>query len=218
MSEMIADAFENLMRAYNTMPFPERVRFQKSVYYTDTWHCDSINWKGYVRTKSNFAIGRNEGEHYVYLWKHLGGDIFYVGRGEGDRWINKHRKDDFLKHIDKGDAVVYMVLYDVDKQTAMFYERYISGCLSEGGYPLVNKDNNVHKMGVEKFHEWCRDNSALLSNELTTLVEDVILNKIIPDKDFGYSEFVAIQNFRRMYGDTYFSDGGFSAYYKAGEI
>lgn len=218
MGEPLLDAFDELTRAYNTMPFPNRVHFQKQIYYTDTWHCNSINWKGYVKEKSGFAIGRDEGEHYVYLWKHLGGDIFYVGRGVGDRWIDKNRKDDFLKHIDKGDAVVYMVLYGVDKQTAMLYERYISGSLSEGGYPLANKDNNIHKMGIEKFHEWCRDNSSLLSSELTRQVEDVILNKIIPDKDFGYSEFTAVQNFRRMYGDTYFSGGGFRNYYEAGEI
>lgn len=211
------DVLEDYRRAYDIMPFPDKVRFHKQLYYTDTWHCDNINWNGYVTRKSNFAIKHGNGEYYVYLWKHMGGDIFYVGRGMGDRWIDKNRKDGFLKHIDEGDAAVYMVLCGVDKQTAMFYERYISGCLSEGGYPLVNKDNNINIMGVEKFHEWCRDNSDVLSSELTAQVEDVILNKIIPDKDFGYKEFTAVQNFRRMYGDTYFSSGGFAGYYKVAE-
>lgn len=209
MSETVLDLFDDLQKAYEAMSFPKRINFQKSVHATETWHCSNINWNGYVRKKSDFAIRCGEGDQYVYLWKHLGGDIFYVGRGAGDRWIDKNRKEDFLKHIDAGDAVVYMILYGVDKQTAMLYERYISGCISEGGYALANKDNNTSKMGIEKFHEWCQNNSELLSQELTIKVEEVILGKIIPDKDFGYGDFVAIQNFRRMYGDTYFSGGGF---------
>lgn len=212
MGEVVYGAFENLTREFNNMPFSKRVGFLKSVYQTEHWHCNSINWNGYCCCKSFFAINRNEGEHYVYLWKHLDGDIFYVGRGIGDRWVNKNRKEDFLRHIDKGDAVVYMILCGVDKQTAMFYEKYISGSLSEGGYPLANRDNNIHKMGLEKFHEWCCNNSELLSSELTKQVEGVVLEKIIPDKNFTITELSAIQNFRKMYGDTYFSDGGFRTY------
>lgn len=203
MSDMI-ERFNEMGRAYDALCFKDKLNMVISV---ESMGCvwKMIKWDGYLLKKDCFAVHRNSGNHYVYLWKHMNGDVFYVGSGTGKRCINKNRCMDFLKHLDKGDAVVYIVLDGVDKETSLFYEKYLSGCLSAIGQPLTNKDNNVNRMGNTSFDEWLHDNEERLNDSLTKSVEKTILSGIMCDKDFTYVDVLAREKFLKENGDKYFS-------------
>ena len=198
-------AYERACREFEEMSFSDRVKFVKQSALLKHKY-NLIKYDGYVSLKYDFAISRDEGESYVYLWKHMDGDIFYVGSGQGERYKNKHgRSDDFFKHIDKGDAVVYMILSGVDVKTARFYERYLSGSLGLADCVLANKDNNILYIGEGKFNRWLKDNKSDLDNELTSEIENVIINRVLIDHDFRASHFYSIQAFREECGDDWFS-------------
>lgn len=212
MSESYAEAYENAKLALEKMSFSEKLNLiRKTSLFR--YHPSFIKFNGYVALKYDFALHVGDDEYYVYLWKHMDGDIFYVGSGHGERYKTKHGRDsEFFKHIDAGDAVVYMVLCGVDLQTARFYERYLSGSLSLADFPLANRDNNVFYIGADRYKRWLEDNKSTLDNELTHKIEDVVLNKILFDDKFPSSHFYEIQTFRKECGDTYFSSGAFRTY------
>lgn len=215
MSDSYVDAYERVKREIEKMRFSDKLKLMRSTSLF-RHHPNFIKFNGYVTTKTDFAIGAGEDEYYVYLWKHMDGDIFYVGSGKGERYRDKNgRQAEFYRHIDKGDAVVYIVLCGVDVKTARFYERYLSGSLSIAEFPLANRDNNVFYIGEGRQERWLRDNKSTLNNELTHKIEDLILNKILLDSDFRSSHFYEIQTFRKECGDTYFSSGGFRTYPQA---
>ena len=199
------DKFQEIQRKFDEMKFSEKINMSNIIYSTFRPHYHLIKYDGYVAAKTEYAVDCDYGEHYVYLWKHLDGDIFYVGSGKGNRYKNKFRNDIFLRHIDQGDSVVYIVLAGVDITTARFYERYISGSLGVAGYTLANGDNNVSRMGVDKFNLWLIDNKSMIENDLTRKVEDVILAKILTDKKFDLTHIRDIEGFKKECGDNYFS-------------
>jgi hypothetical protein len=205
MSDSFAEAYENAKSEIEKMSFSEKLKLIRSTALLH-YHPNFIKFNGYVTAKTDFAIGAGEDEYYVYLWKHMDGDIFYVGSGKGERYRDKNnRQAEFYKHIDKGDAVVYVVLCGVDLKTARFYERYLSGSLSLAEFPLANRDNNVFYIGEGRHERWLKANKSTLANELTHKIEDLILNKVLFDNDFSSSHFYEIQTFKKECGDTYFS-------------
>lgn len=203
MSEILG-VFDEINNAFNSLDFRTRLSLTQQI--ESVIHVSKlIKYDGYLKLKDCFSIHHNTGEHYVYLWKHMRGDIFYVGSGKGNRCVHKYRGSEFLKHLDKGDAVVYIVLDATDKETARFYERYLSGCLSDIGQPLTNKDNIVARMGKDVFENWLRDNDARLRDTLTKDIENVILNKVLCDKEFTYEDVLSIEKFLEENGNEYFS-------------
>lgn len=206
-----AEVYERACQEFEKMSFFEKLKLIKSTALL-RYKYNFIKYNGYVAERTNFAIANGDDEYYVYLWKHIDGDIFYVGSGKGDRYKNKNRNDEFLRHIDKGDAVVYIVLCGVDSKTARFYERYLSGSFGMADYGLSNGDNNIIHIDKDKFERWLDDNKSKLDNELTRKIENTILNGILLDKDFRADHFYSIQFFREECGDTYFSGGGFRTY------
>lgn len=198
------ERLEEISREFDSIDFRTRLHIVGQMgANVCVWN--NIKYRGYLKMKDEFAISNDKGEHYVYLWKHMRGDIFYVGSGKGKRCEQKYRGSEFLKHLDKGDAIVYIVLENTDKETAMFYERYLSGCLSDIGQPLVNKDNNVNVMGKEKLEKWLADNDDTLKNDLTKRFEKVLLDKVLIDKNFSYEDVLAKEKFLKENGDEYFS-------------
>ena len=101
---------------------------------------DRIANEGCVCTKDGLALDYKGGDYYVYLWKHMFGEPFYVGKGKGDRWKNIHRNQTFTAHIEKGDAVIYKVITGLDHESALKYEKYVSWLLSNAGVILANQD------------------------------------------------------------------------------
>ena len=192
---------------YENLGFSQKLQLVQAVAKGgDRLVCERIRLDGFVEKRTEYAVTCDDGEYYVYLWKHLDGDVFYVGSGKNNRCIQRNRGVNFLKHIDKGDAVLYIVAQGLSKNGARFYERYISGCISFTGVQLVNKDNNIERIGFKKFEEWLQDNSEALSDPLTKDIEDIILNKILTDDKFSARTVLGISAFIELYGHSYFSD------------
>jgi hypothetical protein len=171
-----------------------------------------LRFDGFLFANSSYAVRCNSGKHHVYVWAHLlSGEVFYVGSGVDDRWRNRHRvkNNAFMENLDVGDAVVYKVIDGVDRDTALFYERYLSLTLSGAGAKLTNRDNNVEKCGFDKAEEWLSENAERLSDDFTRQVETVVLEKILSDRDFRGMDVLRAVTFRQIYGDHWFSQGKF---------
>lgn len=170
---------------------------------------NNIKYNGCLKKSDKFCCVAGDGDYYVYVWMHLGGELFYVGSGKGDRWLNRHRRIEFMRHLDQGDAVVYKVLSGVDKQTSLMYEKYISFCFSWIRDSIVNRDNNLWNISPSQTTKLLRLSSELENTYLTRLVEETVV-KILENNSFQCAKAVdilAIGKFRRIYGETYFSDG-----------
>lgn len=215
-NENVFNAVERVQAELDKMSFADKIKLVKSMSSVQYKH-NFIKYDGYVAEKDTFAVYGGDDEYYVYLWKHLDGDVFYVGSGHGERYRNKHRNVDFLRHIDKGDAVVYRILIGVDSKTARFYEKYLSGSMGLADYILSNGDNNVIHIGADKFNRWLEDNASKLDNELTRKIENAIL-KVLYDTDFRADHVRSIQTFREECGDAYFSSGGVCTNYQLGDM
>lgn len=168
-----------------------------------------IKWDGFIKKSEDYCCQAGNDNYYVYVWMHLGGEPFYVGSGKGNRWLNRKRRIEFLRHLDQGDAVVYKVLSGVDKQMSLMYERYISFCFSWIRDSLVNRDNNILYLAPPQTAKNLRMCNDLEDNYFTYEVEKSVA-KIIEHNSFSRAkaiDILAIQEFRRKYGETYFSDG-----------
>lgn len=201
------NTIEEMNREFNAQPFYKRLAFSKtSSAFLDTFTSGAIQFKGYCENRENFCIEAGDDEYYVYLWKHLDGDIFYVGSGKNNRWLTHLRKDSFMKEIDKGDAVVYKVVSGLNKSSSLLYERYISGSLCKAGYVLANRDNIIKESNRDLFDEWILDNSHLFENDLTKHTEQAV-SKIIYDREFSWKTLKNIKIFKQECGEHYFSEG-----------
>lgn len=204
------DKLQEAYDIYNRMPFGEKCRTTIGLRELSNFMSPgaiAISIDGFVRAKDKYAVTETGGEAYVYLWKHIDGDVFYVGSGVGERWKQKYRGEQFYKEIDKGDAVVYKVLDGVDRATAFFYERYISCSLSEAGFPLCNADNLVlSDKSAERFKDWKSANEQELNSERCKAVESVILNSVLSDTDFVWTVHRDMKRFLEEYGEHYFTE------------
>ena len=199
--------FEEIKAAFNKAPFVDRISICRSSYLISGEHeCFPLQYDGYVTIKSDMAVECSSGCYYVYLWKHMFGDVFYVGEGHGDRCkVISNRPDSFYNHIDKGDAVVYVILRGVNRDTARFYERYLSICLGLAGSSLANRDNSVVRIGSERARAWLSDNESSIERDLTKCVEEALLNRILGDTKFSGRDVLKTIRFVEHYGDSYFS-------------
>lgn len=151
------------------------------------------NYDGFWEKRTSFCAHFSLGDSYVYCWKHVDGDVFYVGSGRNLRMTTKSgRNDDFFKEIDKGDAIVYLIADGLDPNAALHYEHYISNSFTNAGIKLANKDVSFTPG---------RDDYSL---EMTRKIEDALL-RILQDDKFDYSLHFKIKNFLQEYGDNYFS-------------
>lgn len=191
------------MFQFERLSFPEKVQFIK--YTKESFSIpETIHLDGFVCAKEEFATTGNGGDHYVYLWKHMFGNPFYVGSGQGKRWTWKHREADFSRHLDKGDSAVYKVLSCVDRETARKFERYITFHLCSMGYVLANKDNNLDKLSDKSIGELIKG-VGYRNDKLTEKVESAVCNILIDDRFDGKS-VLGTQMFKEKYGDHYFSE------------
>lgn len=204
----MAGILDNFAKIYEARAFTDKVKMVSSVSATTIrgskhYPVQSLYWDGYIEKKSADAVKPDtaNGEYYVYIWKHSQGELFYVGSGHDDRWIDKNsRNDDFYKHLDKADAVVYKVLTGVDRRTALDYETYISVLLTEAGIDLANRDNrNKTTSKNDKI-------ASLKELELTKRIELVVLNKVINDTQDCLKHYAISELFKKTYGETFFSD------------
>lgn len=206
--DKFAEAIAECKRCYESLSFAEKHSISASnVGLMSRVNASSIRTDGYVGSASLCAVRGSGGNYYVYVWAHLlTGQIFYVGSGKEYRWISKNRGNNemFCRHLDDGDCCVFKVLVDVDKETARFYERYISLSLSKGGVELVNGDNIYGKSAGCRGDAWLKDNSDRISSQMTKDVENYIIEHIPHDLFTGRNVLAAVL-FREEYGTDYFS-------------
>lgn len=156
-----------------------------------------IDHRGYLKKKDDYCLHFDDGKYYVYLWKHIRGNIFYVGKGHDDRWKHKERGEKFLQHLDKGDCVVYIIADGLKESDALKIEAIVGLSLREAGFDLVNRDKyKYHRMSDDTEECVCR------------AVADVIR-----DRDFRISDSFATSNFIKKYGTDYFSSGNFRTWF-----
>jgi hypothetical protein len=201
-------AYEDFVKAFDAMPFSGKLNMNRKVNATRS-HLEvdrgvsKLYWDGYLCATDKMAAVAGDGDYYVYLWRHAWGEPFYVGSGKGDRWKSKQgRCDEFYPHLDKADAVTYLVLCGVDSKTARLFERYVSVNLVEAGYDLVNGDNNPKRFpeqGRERLIKRCAETE---SHELTPAVQKAVV-KILGDDP--RCDHRITHEFLERYGAGYFT-------------
>lgn len=209
----VKNAFEDALRCYQSMSLGDKYQISRSsrnhLIRAQAW---MLKYNGYLFANSHYAVRGDGGDYHVYVWAHLlTGEIFYVGSGIDERWLNRYRLTNpgFMRNLDAGDAVVYKIITGVDRETARFYERYISLALSSCGVALVNRDNNASRCGMDKAKAWLKENSDRISNAFTCEVEEVLLEKILSERDFHGTHVLRVMAFREECGTEWFSSGKF---------
>ena len=206
-------AFEEALRYYQSMSLGNKYQISRSsrnhLIRAQAW---MLKCNGYLFAESHHAVRGEGGEYHVYVWAHLlTGEIFYVGSGIDERWLNRYRttNPEFMRNLDVGDAVVYKIIANVDRETARFYERYVSLSLSSGGIALANRDNNASRCGIAKAKAWLKENADRIDNDFTREVEEVLLEKILAERDFRGMDVLRVMKFREECGTDWFSSGKF---------
>ena len=209
----VKSAFEEALSCYQSMSLGDKYLISRGsrnhLIRAQAW---MLKYNGYLFADSHHAARGEGGEYHVYVWAHLlTGEIFYVGSGIDERWLNRYRLTNpgFMLNLDAGDAVVYKIVTDVNRETARFYERYISLALSSCGIALANRDNNVSRCGMDKAKTWLKENADRISNAFTNEVEEVLLEKILSERDFHGTYVLRVMAFREECGSDWFSSGKF---------
>ena len=143
---------------------------------------------GYLRVERDFTAHFGSGEHYVYLWRHDNGAVFYVGSGKNDRYSSINGNERFLEELDQGDAVIYIVADGMEEEFARDVERLISGTLSCSGICLTNSDNIVSPQIMDDFRYWAKSLREIYSEDEMIRVERAAEWCIVRDptkKDWG---------------------------------
>lgn len=200
--------FEEMAAAYKTLPFYTKYEISRATascgYIGDVM---ALSHNGFLKAIDDYAVCAGDGEAYVYLWKHLAGDVFYVGSGVKNRWKSKYRGNDFLKEIDAGDALVYKVVDGLLRQDAYFWEQYLSYSFQMARCGLTNGDHRLTSNKREAWESFAADNEARLNSQLCEDINNTIINNIVKDKNLSIVLYKTIKVFRREYGDDYFSSG-----------
>jgi hypothetical protein len=207
---MLNSVYEKFVKEYEDLEFCDKVAFAEDVCKTrrmNSW----VALNGYVCKKDNLAINLGRGEHYVYIWKHMYGDVFYVGKGCGKRWVTiSPRSFKFYENLNKGDCVVYKIVTGISDDEAMLYERYISLVFRLAGVELVNGDNVVTKSVEETKAEVAQIRNNELPLDHIQKIEETIINKIMLDSDFAFYEAEDREHFLESCGGKYFTKKYFS--------
>ena len=196
---------EEIVEKVEAMPFLDKLKMVRSVHqFTNDGYHGTMNWEGYLSIDESKSVQFDDGDCYVYVWKHNFGEPFYVGSGKKDRWksLNSRCKD-FYQHLDKADAIVYKVIDGLDRNTAFAYERYVSFHLSAAGYNLANSDNNYQRASEQTKRNIDKTFYSLEREETTPAVENAVLN-ILNDNKSHLCRTSTL--FLDRYGEHYFSE------------
>lgn len=175
------EAYNDFQKWFDEAPFRDRLATVKQIndMYDGgvSYAAKRLTYDGYLEREKDFSFCAGDGEHYVYVWRHAWGDPFYVGTGKGDRWTNIHNRcAEFYPHIDKADAVVYLLLTGVDSKTARMFEKYVSVNLVEAGYTLANGDNNPRRSVGDAKKRLIESCSKIDSHPLAPKVQKAVVS------------------------------------------
>ncbi len=98
------------------------------------------------------------GRHYVYCWFDFTGELFYIGKGKGDRATNLYSRSSEFKARAEGGCCRY-VAYNLDEIYAFDLEQILIWEALFSGKQLLNVDGGNGAMAIQ----YCRhDRDALL--------------------------------------------------------
>lgn len=160
---------------------------------------------GYLRVDRSHTVHFNDGEAYVYLWKHKNGTVFYVGSGKNDRYRSKNRNESFLEEINKADAVIYIIADGMNTKDAREIERLVSGVFTCNGQNLCNKDNKVDPNDKEEFLFWI-DGLRAKYGERMREIEDAVEHCVVFDMR-DIDDYFLQYEFFDEYGRNWFTRG-----------
>ena len=130
---------------------------EKSLIYSGRVECEVMNLRREMNRKPyqklTFAPDGNfsdhptlAGEYHVYLWRHMSGEVFYVGTGKKARVTSTlSRSDEFLAHLETKDIEVYVPYYNISSHISFKIERNLIKSLSFAQLPLANIIYNVYR-------------------------------------------------------------------------
>lgn len=80
-------------------------------------------------------------KYYVYAWYYVNsGDIFYIGKGSGNRYrVSKRENNDFNEIVKRCECESGILVDNLTDEEALEYERIAIDLAREKGYSLVNK-------------------------------------------------------------------------------
>jgi hypothetical protein len=192
-------AWEDWIKWMEELPPAEREKVERDIKdQCDRAHISNeashLHHRGYLKEDYNaLNVARTDlfskGDHYVYIWRHMNGDPFYVGSGKNNRSrsISANRPDRFYGELMALDAVLCYIAADISEKDARFIERYCSFFLSSNGVNLTNSDGVVRRMSSvlvakkEKEYAANGEKSAVIKKRLDFLMS----KKYKPDEHYG---------------------------------
>jgi hypothetical protein len=196
---------EEISAKLKVAPFVDKLKFVRGVHqFTHGDYRGVMQWEGRLSEDDSKCVWLDDGDCYVYVWKHNFGDPFYVGSGKKDRWTTiNNRCEGFYEHIDKADAIVYKVIDGIDRNTAFAYEKYVSFNLSAAGYDLANHDNNYQRAAKKNQRSIDKMFYSLEGKETTLAVEKAVFD-ILNDEKSHLCRTTML--FLDKYGEHFFSE------------
>jgi hypothetical protein len=95
------------------------------------------------------------GRHYVYVHKRPDGQVFYVGKGTGDRAASKDRGDDHKEYVERfcgGNYTTEIVRDEISEDDALTLEDLL---MQHHGATIINRQNLHSPMDKKKFLAYC---------------------------------------------------------------
>lgn len=158
-------------------------------------YASNLRWYGCVDVvmPDGSAFKVTEDSYHVYLWKRIGGEVFYVGSGKGGRCYVS-RKHDFGSALNGKDAIVYVVAYGLTLENARALESRIIYELSKSGQPLRNKAYNANNQNGGLPEKIMAKSSKLIEKHNI----NELLSQIVNGKREGHYCLDEIQMFADM--------------------
>ena len=201
---------QNILLSLNNSDFIERCKITLGIMQMENYDdictaIDRVEKTGFVKKKERFAVSFGNGNAYVYLWKHMNGNVFYVGSGTGNRCEFIGRGYNFARELDDADSVIYIVADGLNRDEAYKIERYVSGTISLlNPLFLKNKDNIIKNCDVNKFIEESKESLSCFDGGDIRSLENAVVNILI-DNDFTYMDAITTQEFFDENGRKFFS-------------
>lgn len=170
------EIFDDAKRYYESLSEAEKEELKASIdiAYEKAnlrWFAGNLCYNGCVNKHEYDGFASDNGEHYVYMWKHLDGTPFYIGSGKDGRWLNRGestRNKEFTQHAGALDAIVYKVATGLSEHEARDFEFCCIHALTYAGYDLAQttwnyqrlQNTEIRQRQIEKYDKIMNETNA----------------------------------------------------------
>lgn len=208
------DLYNKAVAQYNALSEKEKAEFHRSVEQMrksaeNNHYAGNLVWHGCIDCFRNAGIsGLHDGEHYVYLWKHIDGKPFYVGSGKNGRWLNhsdRNRNSAFAEHKKRHDAFVYLVATCMSEQDARDAEFCCIHNLSKRGYDLAQTTGTYGRLNNAQKQRQDARYRKLMQNHVCEKVVDRANELLYPmENKYDLAEILkAYDSYYKRYDDWF---------------